>query len=291
MYIKTHQIYLRWVNKQQKPLNGLGQKPGKETTMKYTINMSKTEMKNLSNGFAALSKTVLNAILPQIDKDYAEVLSMTDISFNEFVDKLTSGGMSNKDFTIEYIVRGDSITVNAEMDIKLTMKVLSFYRKFLADIIPYITAFCKKHEDELDGLTELLSSRAEAMTEALMEMVEDFDLDALQASAWGCFKEALNPTGTSADDSFEDICKTTDEMLDDIVAKAIEAIDAAADKEAEMHRFGNAVASTFCDMDADDALYLTKQIFGRIIEHYEEQEKLSKEDELERKYHKKNTEE
>lgn len=93
MYIKTHQIYLRWVNKQQKPLNGLGQKPGKETTMKYTINMSKTEMKNLSNGFAALSKTVLNAILPQIDKDYAEVLSMTDISFDEFVDKLTSGGV------------------------------------------------------------------------------------------------------------------------------------------------------------------------------------------------------
>ena len=259
--------------------------------MQYSVTMTKTEMKNLSNSFAALSKTVLNAILPHINEDYAEYLSMTDISFDEFVDKLTSGGMSNKDFTIEYIVRGDSITVNAEMDIKLTMKVLSFYRKFLADIIPYITAFVKKHEDELDGLTELLSSRAEAMTEALMEMVEDFDLDALQASAWGCFKEALNPTGTSADDSFEDICKTTDEMLDDIVAKAIEAIDAAADKEAEMHRFGNAVASTFCDMDADDALYLTKQIFGRIIDHYEKQEKLSKEEELERKYHGKNTEE
>lgn len=260
--------------------------------MKYTITMSKTEMKNLFSGFAALSKTILSAILPQIDEDYAEVLSKTDISFNDFVDKLASGGMSNKDFTIEYIVHKDDITVNVEMDIKLMLKVLSFYKKFLADIIPYIVAFCKKHEDELGDLSELLSSRAEAMTEALMEMIEDFDMDALQASAWGCFKEALNPTAdTSTDDSFEDICKTTDEMLDDIVAKAIEAIDAASDKEAEMHRFGNAVASTFCDMDADTALYLTKQIFGRIIDHYEEQEKMSKEAELERKYHKKNTEE
>lgn len=260
--------------------------------MKYTVTITKTEMKNLSNGFAALSKTILNAILPQIDEDYAEVLSKTDISFNDFVDKLASGGMSNKDFTIEYIVHKDDITVNVEMDIKLMLKVLSFYKKFLADILPYIIAFCKKHEDELDDLSELLSSRAEAMTEALMEMVEEFDMNALQASAWGCFKEALNPTAdTSADDSFEDICKTTDEMLDDIVAKAIEAIDAASDKEAEMHRFGNAVASTFCDMDAYTALYLTKQIFGRIIDHYEEQEKLSKEEELERKYHNKNTEE
>lgn len=260
--------------------------------MKYTITMSKTEMKNLFSGFAALSKTILSAILPQIDEDYAEVLSKTDISFNDFVDKLASGGMSNKDFTIEYIVHKDDITVNVEMDIKLMLKVLSFYKKFLADIIPYIVAFCKKHEDELGDLSELLSSRAEAMTEALMEMIEDFDMDALQASAWGCFKEALNPTAdTSTDDSFEDICKTTDEMLDDIVAKAIEAIDAASDKEAEMHRFGNAVASTFSDMDADTALYLTKQIFGRIIDHYEEEEKLSKEGELERKYHKKNTEE
>lgn len=263
--------------------------------MKYNITMTKTEMKNLFNGFAALSKTILNAILPQIDEDYAEVLSKTDISFNDFIDKLTSGGMSNKDFTIEYIVHKDTITINVEMDIKLMLKVLSFYKKFLADIIPYIVAFCKKHEDELGVLSELLSSRAEAMTEALMEMVEEFDMEALQASAWGCFKEALNPTAdTSADDSddsFEDIYKTTDEMLDDIVAKAIEAIDAASDKEAEMHRFGNAVASTFCDMDADTALYLTKQIFGRIIDHYEEQEKMSKEEELERKYHKKNTEE
>lgn len=187
--------------------------------MKYTVNMTKTEMKNLSNSFAALSKTVLNAILPQISEDYAEVLSKADISFNDFVDKLTSGGMSNKDFTIEYIVHKDTITVNVEMDIKLMLKVLSFYKKFMADVIPYIVAFCKKHEDELGDLSELLSSRAEAMTEALMEMIEDFD------------------------------------------------------------------------MDADTALYLTKQIFGRIIDHYEEQEKMSKEEELERKYHKKNTEE
>ena len=263
--------------------------------MKYNITMTKTEIKDLCKSFTALSKTVLNAILPQISEDYAEVLSKTDISFNDFVDKLTSGGMSNKDFTIVYIVRNDSITVSVEMDIKLMLKVLSFYKKFLADVIPYIVAFCKKHEDELGDLSELLSSRAEAMTEALMEMIEDFDMDALQASAWGCFKEALNPTAdTSADDSddfFEDICKTTDEMLDDIVAKAIEAIDAASDKEAEMHRFGNAVASTLSDLDADDALHLTKQIFGRIIDHYEEQEKISKEEELERKYHKKNAEE
>lgn len=263
--------------------------------MKYNITMTKTEIKDLCNSFTALSKTVLNAILPQIDEDYAEVLSKTNISFNNFVDKLTSGGMSNKDFTIVYIVRNDSITVSVEMDIKLTLKVLSFYKKFLADVIPYIVAFAKKHEDELGDLSELLSSRAEAMTEALMEIIEDFDMDALQASAWGCFKEALNPTvDTSADDSddsFEDICKTTDEMLDDIVAKAIKAIDTASDKEAEMHRFGNAVANTLSDLDADDALYLTKQLFGRIIDHYEKEEKLSKEEELERKYHKKNTEE
>ena len=269
--------------------------------MKYNITMTKTEIKDLCNSFTALSKTVLNAILPQISEDYAEVLSKTNISFNDFVDKLTSGGMSNKDFTIVYIVRNDSITVNVEMDIKLTLKVLSFYKKFLADIIPYIVAFCKKHEDELGDLSELLSSRAEAMTEALMEIIEDFDMDALVDSAWGCFKDMMDPMDintdddssedTSADNSFEDICKTTDEMLDDIVAKAIKAIDAASDKEAEMHRFGNAVASTLSDMDADDALYLTKQIFGRIIDHYEEQEKMSKEEELERKYHKKNTEE
>lgn len=263
--------------------------------MKYTITMTKDEIKNLCNSFTSLSKTVLSAILPQISEDYAEVLSKTDISFNDFVDKLTSGGMSNKDFTIVYIVRTDTITVNVEMDIKLMLKVLSFYKKFLADVIPYIAAFCKKHEDELGDLSELLNSRAEAMTEALMEMIEDFDMDALQASAWGCFKDMMNPTAdTSADDSddsFEGICKTTDEMLDNIVAKAIEAIDAASDKEAEMHRFGNAVASTLSDIDADTAQYLAKQLFGRIIDHYEEQEKLSKEEELERKYHKKNTEE
>lgn len=260
--------------------------------MKYNITMTKAEMKNLFNGFAALSKTILNAILPHIDEDYAEALRMVDDSFNDFVDKLASGGMSNKDFTIEYIVHKDTITINVEMDIKLMLKVLSFYKKFLADIIPYIVAFAKKHEDELGDLSELLGSRAEAMTEALMEMVEEFDMDELQNSAWGCFKEALNPTAdTSDNESFEDICKTTDEMLDDIVAKAIEAIDAASDKEVEMHRFGNAVASTLSDIDADTAIYLTKQIFGRIIDHYEEQEKMSKEEELERKYHKKNTEE
>lgn len=270
--------------------------------MKYNITMTKTEIKDLYNSFTALSKIVLNAILPQISEDYAEVLSKTNISFNDFVDKLTSGGMSNKDFTIVYIVRNDSITVSVEMDIKLMLKVLSFYKKFLADVIPYIVAFAKKHEDELGDLSELLSSRAEAMTEALMEIIEDFDMDALVDSAWGCFKEALNHTDTDdipskdtsaddSDDSFEDICKTTDEMLDEIVSKAIEVIDAASDKEEEMHRFGNAVASTLSDIDADDALYLTKQIFGRIIDHYEEQEKMSKEEELERKYHKKNTEE
>lgn len=259
--------------------------------MKYSITMTKTEIKSLHDAFNTLSKTVLNAILPHIDEDYATVLIMTNVCFNNYVDRLTSGGMSNKDFTVEYIVHKDDITVSVEMDTKLLLKVLSFYKKFLADIIPYITAFCKKHEDELDDLSALLGSRAEAMIEALDEMIEDFDLDALQASAWGYFKDMMNPTGTSSDDSFEDICKTTDEMLDDVVSKVIEVIDAASDKEAEMHRFGNAVASAFSDLDADDALYLTKQIFGRIIEHYEEQEKLSKEEELERKYHKKNTEE
>ena len=270
--------------------------------MKYNITMTKTEIKDLCNSFTALSKTVLNAILPQIDEDYAEVLSKTNISFNDFVDKLTSGGMSNKDFTIVYIVRKDTITVNVEMDIKLMLKVLSFYNKYIADFLPYIVAFAKKHEDELQDLTEFLNYRAEHMSEALMEMIEDFDMDALVDSAWGCFKEALNHTDTDdipskdtsaddSDDSFEDICKTTDEMLNDIVAKAIKAIDTASDKEVEMHRFGNAVASTLSDMNADDALYLTKQLFSRIINHYEEQEKISKEEELERKYHKKNTEE
>lgn len=266
--------------------------------MKYNITMTKTEMKNLFNGFAALSKTIMSAILPQIDEDYAEVLSKTDISFNDFVDKLTSGGMSNKDFAIEYIVNKDTITINVEMDIKLMLKVLSFYKKFLADIIPYITAFCKKHEDELGDLSELLSSRAEAMTEALMEMVEEFDMDALQASAWGCFKEALNPMGSNnADISPEDINKieNRDERIaaniNYIVAAEIKMIDAASDKEAEMHRFGNMVAEELRDADADDALWITKQLFGRIIDHYEKQEKLSKEEELERKYHNKNTEE
>lgn len=266
--------------------------------MKYSVTMTKIEMKNMSSSFAALSKTALNAILPHIDEDYAEILNMTNASFDEFVDKLTSGGMSNKDFTIEYIVHKDTITVNVEMDIKLTLKVLSFYRKFLADIIPYITAFCKKHEDELDGLTDLLSARAEAMTEALEEMIEDFDMDSLQASAWGCFKDMMNPMDSNnADISPEDIdkIKNRDERIaaniNYIVATEIRMIDAASDKEAEMHRFGNMVAEELCDADADDALWITKQLFGRIIDHYEKQEKLSKEEELERKYHGKNTEE
>lgn len=269
--------------------------------MKYSITMSKSEIKDLCNSFTALSKTVLNNVIHDIDESYAEILK-SGLSFGDYVDKLTtSGGVSNKDFAMEYIASKDTVTVNVEMSIKLIQKVLSFYNKYIADFLPYIVAFAKKHEDELQDLTEFLNYRAERMSEALMEMIEDFDMDALVDSAWGCFKEALNPTDTntddapskdtSADDSFEDICKTTDKMLDDIVAKAIEAIDAAADKEAEMHRFGNAVASAFSDLDADDAVYLTKQIFGRIIDHYEKQEKLSKEEELERKYHGKNTEE
>lgn len=263
--------------------------------MKYNITMTKTEIKDLCNSFTALSKTVLNNVIRDIDESYAEILK-SGLSFGDYVDKLTtSGGVSNKDFTMEYIVSKGTVTVNVEMSIKLLLKVLSFYNKYLADILPYIIAFCKKHEDEMDDLSEFLNYRTERMSEALMEMIEDFDMDALQASAWGCFKEALNPTAdTSADDSndsFEDICKTTDEMLDEIVAKAIEAIDAASNKEAEMHRFGSAVACTLSDIDVDTALYLTKQIFGRIIDHYEEQEKMSKEEELERKYHKKNTEE
>lgn len=196
--------------------------------MKYNITMTKTEIKDLCNSFTALSKTVLNNVIRDIDESYAEILK-SGLSFGDYVDKLTtSGGVSNKDFTMEYIVSKDTVTVNVEMSIKLLLKVLSFYNKYLADILPYIIAFCKKHEDE---------------------------------------------------------------MLDEIVAKAIEAIDAASDKEAEMHRFGSAVACTLSDIDADTALYLTKQIFGRIIDHYEEQEKMSKEEELERKYHKKNTEE
>ena len=267
--------------------------------MKYSITMSKTEIKNLCNSFTALSKTVLNNIIRDIDESYAEILK-SGLSFSNYVDKLTtSGGVSNKDFAMEYIVSKDTVTVNAEMSIKLIQKVLSFYNKYIADFLPYIVAFAKKHEDELQDLTEFLNYRAERMNEALMEMIEDFDMDALVDSAWGCFKEALNPTDTNTDDTpskdasaddFENICKTTDELMDDVVAKAIKVIDAASDKEAEMHRFGNAVSSAFCDLDADDAVYLTKQIFGRIIDHYEEQEKMSKEEELERKYHK-NTEE
>lgn len=270
--------------------------------MKYNITMTKAEMKNLFSGFAALSKTVLSNVIRDIDESYAEILK-SGLSFGDYVDKLTtSGGVSNKDFTMEYIASKDTVTVNVEMSIKLIQKVLSFYNKYIADFLPYIVAFAKKHEDELQDLTEFLNYRTERMSEALMEMIEDFDMDALVDSAWGCFKEALNPTDTDdisskdtnaddSDDSFEDICKTTDEMLDDIVAKAIEQIDAASDKEAEMHRFGSAVACTLSDIDADTAVYLTKQIFGRIIDHYEKQEKLSKEEELERKYHGKNTEE
>lgn len=268
--------------------------------MKYTITMTKTEIKSLCNSFTALSKTVLNNVIRDIDESYAEILK-SGLTFGDYVDKLTtSGGASNKDFAMEYIVSKDTVTVNAEMSIKLIQKVLSFYNKYIADFLPYIVAFAKKHEDELQDLTEFLNYRAERMNEALIEMIEDFDMDALVDSAWGCFKEALNPMGINTDDTpskdtsaddFEDICKTTDEMLDDVVSKVIEVIDAASDKEAEMHRFGNAVSSAFCDLDADDAVYLTKQIFGRIIDHYEEQEKLSKEEELERKYHGKNTEE
>ena len=260
--------------------------------MKYSVTMTKSEIKSLCDSFNALSKTVMNAILPQIDEDYAEMLDMSN-SFDSFMDKLeTSGGMGNKDFTIEYIARKDDITVNVEMDTKLILKVLSFYKKFLADILPYIVAFCKKHEDELDDLTALLSSRAEAMSEALMEMIEEFDLDALQNSAWGCFKDMMNPMCSNADISPEDISKIensnerTTAYINYIVATEIKMIDTASDKEAEMHRFGDMVAEELRDADADDALWITKQLFGRIIEHYEKQEKLSKEEELERKYHK-----
>lgn len=270
--------------------------------MKYSITMSKAEIKNLFDSFNILTKTVLNAVLPHVSEDYAKVLGMADTSFIEFVDKLdTSGGMSNNDIAIEYIVLNDTITVNTEMDIKLMMKVITFYKKYLADVLPYLATFTKKHEDEMKGLTEFLNSRAKTMIVEFLELIKDFDMDALVESAWGCFKDMMDPMGistddtptndTGADDSFEDICKSTDEMLDDIVAKAIEAIDVASDKEVEMHRFGNMVAEELCDADADDALYLTKQIFGRIIDHYEKQEKISKEEELERKYHKKNTEE
>ena len=284
---------------------GQGKKPGKETTMKYTITMRRNEVKAMCNAFEALSKTTLKHILPINE----------DTSFAEYIDKLLTtsiGSMHNKNFRIEFTPHTDDLdvsvnmfTLDVEMSTTLFLKIVSFYKKYLEDVLPYIVAFAKKHEDEMNGLTEFLDSRAEAMTEALAELVEEFDLDELKDSAIGCFKEALNPTAdTSADgsdDSFEDICKTTDEMLDDIVAKAIEAIDAASDKEAEMHRFGSAVASTLSDLDADDALYLTKQIFGRIIDHYEEQEKRSKtlksmrssskREALERKYHNKNTEE
>ncbi len=266
--------------------------------MNYTITITKSEIKSLCESFSALSKTVLNAILPQINEEYAKVLSMADISFDSFMDKLnTSGGMSNDDFTMQYYARKDDVSVIVKMDTKFLLKLLSFYKKFLADILPYIVAFCKKHEDELDDLSELISSRAEAMTEALEEMVEEFDLDALQASAWGCFKDMMNPTGTSADISLEDInkIKNRDERIaatiNYIVTTEIKMIDAASDKEAEMHRFGDFVAEELRDADADDALWITKQLFGRIIEHYEKQEKLSKEEELERKYHGKNTEE
>lgn len=267
--------------------------------MNYTITITKSEIKSLCNSFNALSKTVLNAILPQINDEYAKVLSMADISFDSFMDKLnTSGGMSNDDFTMQYYARKDDVSVIVKMDTKLLLKVLSFYKKFLADILPYIVAFCKKHEDEMNDMSELLSSRAEAMSEALTEMIEDFDLDALQASAWGCFKDMMNPIGSNnADISPEDIkkIKNRDERIaaniNYIVATEIRMIDAASDKEAEMHRFGAFVADSLRDADTDDALWITKQLFGRIIDHYEEQEKLSKEKELERKYHNKNTEE
>lgn len=183
--------------------------------MKYSVTMTKSEIKSLCDSFNALSKTVLNAVLPQIDEEYAEMFNMSS-SFDSFMDKLeTSGGMGNKDFTMEYIARKDDITVNVEMDTKLILKVLSFYKKFLADILPYIVAFCKKHEDALDDLTALLSSRTEAMSEALMEMIEDFDLDALQNSAWGCFKEDID----------------ADAIMDEISDKIIAGLDAADDPE------------------------------------------------------------
>lgn len=266
--------------------------------MKYTITMTKDEIKNLCNAFTALSKTVLNSVIRDIDESYAEILK-SGLSFGDYIDKLTtSGGVSNKDFAMEYIVSKDTVTVNVEMSIKLLLKVLSFYNKYLADILPYIIAFCKKHENEMDDLSEFLNYRTERMSEALMEMIEDFDMDALQASAWGCFKDMMNPMGSNnADISPEDISKIKDRneriaaRINYIVAAEIKMIDAASDKEAEMHRFGNMVAEELRDADADDALWITKQIFGRIIDHYEEQEKMSKEEELERKYQKKNTEE
>ena len=200
--------------------------------MKYTVTMTKDEIKNLFTTFAALSKTILNAVLPQIDEDYTEIFESADASFDKFLKNMNrSGGMSNKDFTIEHIVHNDTITVNAEMDIKLLTKVLSFYKKFLADILPYIVAFCKKHNDELDDLTEFLNSRAEAMSEELMEMIEDFDLDALQDSAWGCFKD-MNPIN-NADSSFEDSSnnESIDEMVDEIVKE-----EKKLSKEEELER-------------------------------------------------------
>lgn len=151
--------------------------------MKYTITMRRNEVKTLCNAFEALSKTALKHILP-----------INEESFAKYIDKLLTtsiGSMHNKDFRIEFTPHTDDLdvsvnmfTLDVEMSTTLFLKIVSFYKKFLADIIQYITAFCKKHEDELDDLSELLSSRAEAMTEALMEMVEDFDMDALQNSAW-----------------------------------------------------------------------------------------------------------
>ena len=256
--------------------------------MKYSVTMTKSEIKSLCDSFNALSKTVLNAILPQIDEDYAEMFDMSN-SFDSFMDKLeTSGGMGNKDFTIEYIARKDDITVNVEMDTKLILKVLSFYKKFLADILPYIVAFCKKHEDELDDLTALLSSRAEAMGEALMEMIEDFDLDALQNSAWGCFKDMMNPV-----EEKEDV--DADAIMDEISDKIIAGLDTADDPEEYMHHVGDIVVSSLTNVDLDDAVEITTEIFKRVINHYDNVTMKSieqdKEAELEKKYHNKNTEE
>lgn len=157
--------------------------------MKYSITMSKTEIKNLCNSFTALSKTVLNNVIRDIDESYAEILK-SGLSFGDYVDKLTTfGGVSNNDFTMEYIASKDTVTVNVEMSIKLIQKVLSFYNKYIADFLPYIVAFAKKHEDELQDLTEFLNYRAERMSEALMEMIEDFDMDALVDSAWGASRK------------------------------------------------------------------------------------------------------
>lgn len=200
----------------------VGQKPGKEHTMKYTVTMNKTEITKI----VTTANTIIGSLSKLYDApDAKEVLDMiggaealkNDI---EEIEKMfkehKNGGIGNEHYSVEVKFNGDAVTTTVIISDELIVECMNIFTKIFISSYYYIGAFFKDHAEELEDLSELIIKKAtKAVGDDINHMFNRFNFADLLNSAWGCFvpkKEEASEEEEKNDDQIIDKKMSKEEL-------------------------------------------------------------------------------